>query len=255
MQHGMRTLWIAAAVGCLVDTDPRPAPDVIPAANTIPAPVTPVYGRSVPARYGASHVLIAYAGAVHAPAHVTRSKTQAAALAHRLHRRIQQGKSLAAIANTHSDDPSGARGGTLGTMAANTMAPAFEAAIAKVNLGELTPVVETPFGFHLIRREPVVPTVTVRMLAISHPGGLANPSPDREWAKLVAHQLHARLRTGESFEQLARSPFSQVALHTGMITPGQVHAALEQVLFALGVGAHSDVLQTPTGCYMVERIH
>lgn len=65
------------------------------------------------------------------------------------------GKDFAQLAREHSDDSaSAARGGDLGFISAGGTVPAFEQAVAALaNPGDLSEVVETPFGYHLIRLE------------------------------------------------------------------------------------------------------
>lgn len=100
----------------------------------------------------ASHILIAYRGADGAPATVTRSKEEAMALAEDLSRRLRAGEDFATLAAEFSDCPSKAKGGHLGGFNRGEKHPAFEAAVAALDLGAISGVVETPAGFHLIRR-------------------------------------------------------------------------------------------------------
>jgi peptidyl-prolyl cis-trans isomerase C len=67
----------------------------------------------------------------------------------------QPGASFAALAKANSDDPgSAARGGDLGFFGRGKMAPAFEAAaFALQKPGDLSDVVKTQFGYHVIRLE------------------------------------------------------------------------------------------------------
>ena len=68
---------------------------------------------------------------------------------------VQPGADFAALARENSDDPgSAARGGDLGLFARGKMAPAFEsAAFALKEPGEISDVVKTEFGYHVIRLE------------------------------------------------------------------------------------------------------
>ena len=54
-----------------------------------------------------------------------------------------------------SDEPgAGERGGDLGVFGAGTMVPDFETAVRAIEPGEISPVVRTAFGFHVIYRRP-----------------------------------------------------------------------------------------------------
>ena len=100
----------------------------------------------------ASHILIAYAGSAGAPAAVTRTKEEAKARAETLLERLRAGEEFAEVAAESSDCPSKAKGGDLGGFVRGRRDPAFEAAVAAIEVGAFSGVVETPAGFHLIRR-------------------------------------------------------------------------------------------------------
>lgn len=65
--------------------------------------------------------------------------------------RIRKGEKLSFLAGIYSDDP-GSKGeeGNLGCMARGSLVPAFEAAAFRLKNGEISEVVETEFGFHII---------------------------------------------------------------------------------------------------------
>ncbi len=80
----------------------------------------------------------------------------AKALAHEraeaLLREAQDGADFADLARTHSEDPgSASNGGDLGLVARGQTVPDFETALFALDTGEISGVVETPFGFHLIQ--------------------------------------------------------------------------------------------------------
>lgn len=78
-----------------------------------------------------------------------------------LARAKQPGADFAALAQANSDDPgSASRGGDLGPFARGKMVPAFEqAAFALKQPGDLSDVVKTDFGYHVIRLEERKPAV------------------------------------------------------------------------------------------------
>jgi hypothetical protein len=60
------------------------------------------------------------------------------------------------LASANSDDPgSKVQGGTLGLTARGQFVPAFEDAAWQLKPGEVSAVVKSPFGFHIIRRPPL----------------------------------------------------------------------------------------------------
>jgi parvulin-like peptidyl-prolyl isomerase len=102
----------------------------------------------------ARHILIQYAGAEGTEPKVTRSKEEAQALVQGLLKRIrEQNADMAQLAREHSDCPSAPDGGELGRFTHGELVPEFESALFGLSPGELSGVVETPFGYHIIRRE------------------------------------------------------------------------------------------------------
>ena len=100
------------------------------------------------------HVLVQYEGARGAGERVTRSKEQAHKRAEKLRRRIvADGIEMADVAREQSDCPSASEGGELGKFTRGELVPEFESALFALEPGQVSEVVETPFGFHIILRE------------------------------------------------------------------------------------------------------
>ena len=97
----------------------------------------------------ASHILIAVpqgAGAA--------QKLQARAKAQQVARQLRGGADFAKLARQESQDPGSApNGGDLGFFQKGQMHPAFEAAAFALKPGATSGIVETPFGFHIIRAQ------------------------------------------------------------------------------------------------------
>jgi peptidyl-prolyl cis-trans isomerase SurA len=66
--------------------------------------------------------------------------------------RVQNGEDFAFLASLYSDDPGSAKvGGDLGFVNKGKLVPKFESVAFRLQEGELSDVVETKFGFHLIQ--------------------------------------------------------------------------------------------------------
>lgn len=100
-----------------------------------------------PEQVRASHILIkADAAAGDTAKADARKKIDA------IQERLKKGEDFAALAKDLSDDPSKNRGGDLGFFKRDMMVKPFEdAAFNLKNPGDLSEVVETPFGFHIIK--------------------------------------------------------------------------------------------------------
>ena len=67
--------------------------------------------------------------------------------------RLQEGASFENLARVHSDDDTSQNGGRIGWMKKSGSLPEFEDAAFSLQEGELSNVVETRFGYHIIRCE------------------------------------------------------------------------------------------------------
>ncbi|HEY3174600.1 MAG TPA: peptidylprolyl isomerase [Candidatus Polarisedimenticolia bacterium] len=66
-------------------------------------------------------------------------------------KRVKGGEDFGAVAKEVSEDSSAPRGGVLGTVHRGQTIPAFEAAAFKLESGQISEVVETDFGYHIIK--------------------------------------------------------------------------------------------------------
>ena len=70
---------------------------------------------------------------------------------------IQNGEEFSELAKKYSEDVSAHSGGELGTIDRGTMLPEFENAAFNLKIGEVSKVVETANGFHIIKCDDVIP--------------------------------------------------------------------------------------------------
>lgn len=98
----------------------------------------------------ASHILLMYAGSARSSA--TRTKDQAESQIRALKGQLDDGAEFAMLAQQNSDCPSSRQGGDLGQFGKGQMVPAFEQAAYALEIGGVSEVIETDFGYHIIQR-------------------------------------------------------------------------------------------------------
>lgn len=147
-----------------------------------------------PERLHLRHILI--------PANAADARAQAEAL----RQQLQQGASFEELARKHSKDPGSARkGGDLGFVTRGKMvAPFEEAAFALDKPGQLSPVVETQFGFHvitLVEKRPagLQPFDEVKELLLQEAAGGVGMAARQELARPILESATPHAEAIEAF--------------------------------------------------------
>ena len=101
----------------------------------------------------ARHILIAFKGSPAAQAGKKElTEDEAKAKAEAIRKEVAGGADFATVAKRESDDTgSGAQGGDLGSFGHGQMVPEFEKAAFEAKPGEITPVIRTQYGYHIIQ--------------------------------------------------------------------------------------------------------
>ena len=133
------------------------------ATSEDPPPELPIQGQPgdstktaatvEPTKISARHVLVQWMGSDRAGKSVLRTREQALVLAQEVLRRAKAGEDIGRLAVEYSDEPNaGPRGGSLGRFGKGQMVGAFESIAFKLKVGQISDIVETPFGYHIIQR-------------------------------------------------------------------------------------------------------
>lgn len=130
-----------------------PTPQVVPTAGVAePAQDKPA-GSDKPESVAAQHVLIAYKGAKNAPATVKRTKEEAKKRAEEVAAKAKAGEDFTALVKDYSDDAATLdRLGSVGKFKADAMVKPFSDAAFALKVDATSDPVESPFGFHVIKR-------------------------------------------------------------------------------------------------------
>jgi peptidyl-prolyl cis-trans isomerase D len=105
---------------------------------------------SQPHQLKARHILFKLAEDAAKEADEEVRKTAEAVLA-----KVRKGEDFASLAAKHSSCPSKSKGGDLGYFEKGRMTPAFEEVAFNLKKGEISDLVRTPFGYHIIQVEDI----------------------------------------------------------------------------------------------------
>jgi peptidyl-prolyl cis-trans isomerase D len=167
--------------------------------------------------------------------------------------KIKAGGDFAELAKQYSQDASAANGGDLGRFGRGVMAPDFEAAAFALDSGQMSGVVETPFGMHIIKVEEKIPPHTEPLEAVraSIVDALAAPAA-RQLALKKVEEAHDQLLDGKDLAQVAADaglqvrtpePFGQNEPIAGV----GVRPELAKEAFATDAGEVGEIVTEPSG--------
>lgn len=181
-------------------------------------------------KVSARHILIAYAGSESAAESITRTQEEALARAEEAKAKLDEGADFATLADEYTDDPSGqGNGGDLGEFGRGVMTQEFEDAAFALEVGSVSEIVETEFGYHIIqvydKQEAGEETTVVDEYAYNLIVFSTAPNP---WADTPA-------MTGEHFER-ADVAFNQAYQPFVSISFTEEGAALFEELTTNNIG-------------------
>ncbi|AFL79819.1 parvulin-like peptidyl-prolyl isomerase [Aequorivita sublithincola DSM 14238] len=117
--------------------------------------------------------------------------------------RALKGEDFSKLAKLYSEEPGAKeRGGDLGYFSVFSMVYPFESAAYKTKVGEISPIVRTSFGYHIIKvndKRARQPKVEVSHIMISDKKGARDFNPEER-----INEIAAMLKQGENFESLAK---------------------------------------------------
>ncbi len=143
----------------------------------------------------ASHILVSYKGAAAAAGTVTRTKLEALEKAESLLKQLDAGASFDSLARTQSDGSSAAQAGSLGSITRGAMPPSFDDIAFKLKAKEVSRIVETQFGYHIIRADTAA-AIQPEMVSYDELTIADVPALDQKPAQRAA-ALVTRLQSGE----------------------------------------------------------
>ena len=167
--------------------------------------------------------------------------------------RIRQGEDFAALAKEFSEDGSAARGGDLGFFGRGQMIGPFEEAVFSMNEGGVSEVVETRFGFHLIKLEKIRPaaiqsvdevkTEIAAALKKEKEKGIVFSQANESYEKIILSGSMSKYAEGEE------AVVSETGFFSRKAPPEELreHQAIVTAAFSLKKGELSSLIETVDG--------
>jgi peptidyl-prolyl cis-trans isomerase SurA len=181
-------------------------------------------------------------------------------------RQLRTGADFAKIAATYSDAPDALKGGDIGWRDPNRLPPLFAEQLRKLSPGQVTPVIRSNTGFHLIKLVAKRSAADSKEKAVAQQQTHARhillkitPTMTAADARRKLLELKERLdNKAAKFEDLARL-FSNDGSASkggdlGWLAPGDSTPEMEAAMAALKPGEVSGVVETPFGLHLIEVI-
>ncbi|OZA54538.1 MAG: molecular chaperone SurA, partial [Methylophilales bacterium 39-45-7] len=172
---------------------------------------------------------------------------------------LQDGASFAKVSASFSDAPNALEGGSLGWKAATQLPSLFLDALKNMQAGEVTPVLRSPNGFHILKltnkrggNSPLVIEQTrARHILIK----LSEVVSEKD-SKQKMDGIKERLDNGENFEAMARQYSEDGSASNGgelnWVNPGDTVPQFEKAMNELKVGEISEPVRSPFGWHIIQ---
>lgn len=204
----------------------------------------------------ASHIMLAVN-----PEASPMDTTKALGKLKKLKERIEAGESFEKIAQEYSQDTYSAKNqGDLGYFTVFNMVYPFESAAYNTKVGEMSPIVRSQFGYHLLKVTDVRPARgSVKVAHILIVDNNENTEEKSNTAKQKIFEIYKEITEGSDFSTMAKqySEDKSSAFAGGIIPEfgiNKMFPEFEEVAFNLKVGEISKPFKTPVGWHIVKVI-
>ena len=178
---------------------------------------------------------------------------------------LRSGKSFAQLAVSHSDGTEALKGGELGWRSTERLPQVFAEAIVKLSAGEISGIVKSANGFHILK--------LVGKRTVGEAGAAAIPPVQQTHARHILIKVNQLVTSDEAkrkllelkqrvdnkaakFDDLARSFSNDLSASKGgdlgWIYPGDTVPEFERAMNALKPGQVSEPVESPFGFHLIE---
>jgi peptidyl-prolyl cis-trans isomerase SurA len=182
-------------------------------------------------------------------------------------RQLRTGADFAKMAATYSDSPDALKGGAVGWRDPDRLPPVFANELRKLTPGQVTPVIRTNVGFHIIK------LVNARKLAEAQKADQAvvqqtharhillkiTPTQSEDEARRKLAEIRQKIDSKQAtFEDMARQYSNDGSASKGgdlgWLYPGDTMPEFETPMNALKPGDTSDIVKTPLGLHLIQVV-
>jgi peptidyl-prolyl cis-trans isomerase SurA len=172
----------------------------------------------------------------------------------------RSGADFGALAAAYSDAPDALQGGALGWRNEDRLPELFAAALGKMQPGEVSAVLRSPAGFHILklvaRRGAGADNAPVRQTRLRHILIRTSEAVSDADARRRILQLRQRIVNGEDFAEIARTNSDDTTAARGgeldWVYPGDTVPEFERAYEELKVGEVSEPVRTPFGYHLIQ---
>lgn len=211
-----------------------------------------------PEEYNISHILLRVPEGA-SPETLMRLKARADAALDA----IKRGDDFARVAASYSEAQDALSGGSLGWRPVDRMPQLFADMLPKLKVGEVSEIMRSPAGFHIMKvvdkrggvggGDGRVSQTRARHILIKTSEVVSDAEARRRLTS-----LKERLDNGGNFEELARSNSQDLSAakggDLGWLYPGDTVPEFEKVMNALEPGKVSEPVQSPFGWHLIQVV-
>jgi peptidyl-prolyl cis-trans isomerase SurA len=182
-------------------------------------------------------------------------------------RQLRTGADFAKMATTYSDSPDALKGGSVGWRDPDRLPPIFASELRKLKPGQVTPVIRTNVGFHVLKLiderkladaqkadQAVVQQTHARHILLK-----ITPTQSEDDARKKLLEIKQKIDSKQAtFEDMARQYSNDGSASKGgdlgWLYPGDTMPEFETPMGALKPGEVSDVVKTPLGLHLIQVV-
>lgn len=175
---------------------------------------------------------------------------------------LRRGINFAQVAAEFSDASDAMQGGEMDWRPVGQLGSPFAEILVKMQPGEVTPIVRSPIGFHILkllaRRQQEKKTTIIEQTHAQHILIKVSELVSEEDAHQLIGQLMSRIHSGADFMDVAKAHSEDTSASAGgdlgWISPGDTVPEFEQAMNALLPGQIGQPVRSPFGWHLIKVI-